>query len=40
MSEIGEINLHTHTMHTGQAKPVSTPPYRQIPKMRAEQDMQ
>ena len=40
MSEIGETNLHTHTIHTGQAKPVSTPPYRQTPKMRAELDRQ
>ena len=40
MSEIGETNLHTHTIHTGQAKPVSTPPNRQTPKMRAELDRQ
>ena len=40
MSEIGETNLHTHTIHTGQAKPFRTPPYRQTPKMRAELDRQ
>ena len=40
MSEIGETNLHTHTIHTGDAKPVSTPPYRQTPKMRAELEKQ
>ena len=40
MSEIGETNLHTHTIHTGDAKPVSSPPYRQTPKMRAELENQ
>ena len=36
LCEIGETHLHIHTIHTGQAKPVSTPPWRQTPKMRAE----
>ena len=40
ISEIGKTNLHTHTIYTGQAKPVSTPPYRQTPHMRAELDRQ
>ena len=40
ISEIGKTNLHTHTIYTGQAKPVSTPPYRQTPQMRAELDRQ
>ena len=40
MSEIGETHLHTPTILTGQAKSVSTPPYRQTPKMRAELERQ
>ena len=40
MSEIRETNLHIHTMHTDQPKPVSTPLYRQTPKIRAELDRQ
>ena len=40
LCEIGETHLHIHTIHTGQAKPVSTPPYRQTPKVRAELERQ
>ena len=32
MSEIGETHLHTHTIHTGQAKPVSTPHIDRLPE--------
>ena len=40
MSELGETNLHSHTIHTGDAQPVSAAPYRQTPQMRAELERQ
>ena len=40
MSELGVTNLHSHTIHTGDAQPVSAAPYRQTPKMRAELERQ
>ena len=40
ISELGVTNLHTHTIHTGNAPPVSSAPYRQTPKMRAELERQ
>ena len=40
ISELGVTNLHTHTIHTGNAPPVSSAPYRQTPKMRAELEHQ
>ena len=40
MSELGVTNLHSHTIHTGDAQPVSAAPYRQTPKMRAELEHQ
>ena len=35
-SELGEAKFHSHVIHTKTEKPVSKPPYRQTPKMRAE----
>ena len=35
-SELQEAKLHSHVIHTKTEKPVSLPPYRQSPKMRAE----
>ena len=40
ISELGVTNLHTHTIHTGNAPPVSSAPYRQTPKMRTELERQ
>ena len=40
MSELGVTNLHSHTIHTVDAQPVSAAPYRQTPKMRAELERQ
>ena len=40
MSELGVTNLHSHTIHTGDAQPVSAAPYRQTPRMRAELERQ
>ena len=40
MSELGETNLHSHTIHTGDAQPVSAAPYRQTLQMRAELERQ
>ena len=36
MSELGKTNMHSHVIHTGNARPVSKAPYRQSPHMRAE----
>ena len=35
-SELGEAKFHSHVIHTKTEKPVSKPPYRQTPQMRAE----
>ena len=35
-SELTEAKLHKHVIHTTTEQPVSRPPYRQTPKMRAE----
>ena len=40
MSELGETNLGSHTIHTGDAQPVSAASYRQTPQMRAELERQ
>lgn len=40
ISELGVTNIHTHTIRTGNAPPVSSAPYRQTPKMRAELERQ
>ena len=40
MSELGVTNLHSHTIHTGDAQPVSAAPYPQTPRMRAEFERQ
>ena len=40
MSELGVTNLHSHTIHTGDAQPINSAPYRQTPKMRAELERQ
>ena len=40
ISELGVTNIHTHTINTGNAPPVSSAPYRQTPKMRAELERQ
>ena len=40
ISELGVTNVHTHTINTGNAPPVSSAPYRQTPKMRAELERQ
>ena len=39
-SELTEAKLHKHVIHTTTEKPVSRPPYRQTPKMRAETERQ
>ena len=36
LSELGQTDMHYHTIHTGNAKPISAAPYRQTPKMREE----
>ena len=36
MSELGKTNMHSHVIHTGNARPVSKAPYRQSPHMHAE----
>ena len=40
MSELGVTNLHSHVIDTGDHAPVSSAPYRQTPKMRAELERQ
>ncbi|CAC5389753.1 unnamed protein product [Mytilus coruscus] len=40
LSELGQTNLHCHTIYTGNAKPISAAPYRQSPQMRRELDKQ
>ena len=40
ISELGVTNVHTHTIRNGDAPPVSSAPYRQTPKMRAELERQ
>lgn len=40
MSELCVTNLHCHNINTGNAVPLSAPPYRQIPQMRAELERQ
>ena len=39
-SELTEAKLHKHVIHTTTKKPVSSPSYRQTPKMREETDRQ
>ena len=40
LSELGQTDMHFHTIHTGDSKPVSAAPYRQTPQMRAELERQ
>ena len=40
LSELGQTNMHYHTIHTKTDKPVSSAPYRQTPQMRQELEHQ
>ena len=40
LSELGQTDMHYHTIHTGNSKPVSAAPYRQTPQMRNELERQ